>query len=151
MITAFPNLENTKKALYNTIQGKDVKFRNPSKPILWESKIIECVFACKVLKTLSTRFNEERRDYLFTFSSKIFYNSTTFNIHYNKETYGFEVKTGLTFKSGEVEIKNENVNLYDIAEKLLDILMSNAKLELPQSQYEFLYKRCNELKSLKEY
>lgn len=150
MIVTLPNLESAKKALFS-LQGKDIKFIKPSQPSMWDAKIIECAFVCKILKTLSSRFKDEHKDYLFTYRSKIFYNVTTFNIKYNKDTYGFEVNTGLSFGNGIFEIKNENFDLSEAAEILLDALIIAAKKELPQTKYDFLVKRCNEIKSLKEY
>ena len=60
MIVTLPNLESAKKALFS-LQGKDIKFIKPSQPSMWDAKIIECAFVCKILKTLNM-LNRNRFD-----------------------------------------------------------------------------------------
>lgn len=144
MIVALPSLANAMKILYG-----EVKFIKPSRPIQWDSKIHECAFTCKVLKTLVVRFAAEQKDYKFIYIHKTLWNSTTFKISYLRDSYTFEIKSGIGFSGGDFEIKDRPVNLYDYAEKLLDNLLREAKYDLPISQYEALVKRCNEIKALK--
>jgi hypothetical protein len=144
MVVAFSSLNDAMKVLYG-----EVKFVRPSKPIQWDSKIHECVFTCKVLKTLAERFSAEKKDYKFIWIHKTLWNPTTFKVSYLKDSYTFEIKCGVGFSDNTFEIKDRPVNLYDYAEKLLDRLVRQAKDDLPSSHYESLVKRCNELKALK--
>ncbi len=148
MIVAYSTLAE----IFNVINNsKEVKFIKPSKPIHWESKIIECVVMCKALKTLAILFPKEQNNYHFHWKIRLFWQFTTYKISYDKNTYTFEISTGgTTFTDNSTEIKNRSVNLYNSAEKYLDHLMTLAKIELPSSQYDFLYKRCKELKSFKK-
>lgn len=144
MIVALPTISDAMQATYG-----EVRFIKPSKPIQWDSKIHECAFTCKILKTLFERFSAEKKDYKFIWISKVLWNPTTFKISYLKDSFTFEVKCGVGFKDGTSEIKDRPVNLYDYAERLLDGLLREAKNELPSSQYDALVKRCNEIKALK--
>lgn len=148
MIVAYSSLDEARNSILNS---NEVKFIKPSKPSHWESKIIECAIMCKALKTLAEQFPKEQKNYHFHWKIRLFWQPTTYKISYDRNTYTFEISTGgTTFTDKSTEIKNRPVNLYDSAEKYLDYLMTQAKAELPSSQYEFLDKRCKELKSYKK-
>jgi hypothetical protein len=148
-IYPFDNIEAARTAIGT---GLEAKFIKPSQPVMWETKLIDCLLACKVMKTFCACFPEARARYNFLYKSSFFYKSTTFYISYNSSNFTFEVTTGLKFKSNEDCIKNTNIDeLYKTTEVALSSLKQSIKYELPTARYEEAITRYDKIRKIRTY
>lgn len=150
-LNPFESLSMAKKAIGNALEAN---FTRPSKQITWEDKIIQCLLATKVLKTLIARFVIERKDYHFLYKHSFIYRKTTFNIVYNINHFTFEVKTGLKLRDdmgySQTEIKNDIIQtefIYKKAESILDDLVIEMRTDLPTARFEEIMIKYNNLRA----
>ena len=134
--------EDIETAKYKIERGFKTEFTKPPQPVMWESRLIDCLIACKVMKTFCACFPEARQRYNFVYKNSFFYKSTSFYITYNSNNFTFEVTTGLKFRNNQNLIKNTNIDeLYKSAEDRLAVLKHFIKLEIPAARYEEAMKR----------
>lgn len=147
----FETLEIAKRVIGS---GIEVKFVKPPQPVMWENSLTTFLLTAKVLRTLIARYIDEKKNYNVLYKSSFFYKETSFKIIYNSNTYTFEVITGLKFRNGQSQIKNEVQiveDLYKKAESYIYHLIKTMKFDLPQARYEELMVKYDRLKSLKTF
>ena len=144
---AFESLEEAKKAIIEGLP-KDgvVKFIAPKSQLEWESKVIQCLVVCKILRTLNNNFFEGRKEYNFFEKKQPFYFTTTFKIVYDSANYCFKVYHGLTSSDGRKEFYNELINLNRVTEEMTERLISEMKLKIPKTHADRILDLYNRIK-----
>ncbi len=111
----------------NMIWSK-VYFEN--KKNFWHDTLIDCVRACRCLKTLERQYQKNKGEYNVLYKSKLLYKPTTFKFDWDSNTYTIIVNTGLSFSRGVTEIRNE-VFRFTFPYDKLEELLRTMKSELP--------------------
>lgn len=90
--------DSAKEALLasaNSTRGKCVKLKVPSQDNDWFYTCFNALMIVKVLKTVETHWEEARKSYNIKFETKLFWDSTTFQVMYDTRNYLIIIYSGL--------------------------------------------------------
>lgn len=132
---AYGSVDATIRANGNSINRKKIKLEKPNKASGWEGTMLDCAFFCKIAKSVYYNFDEFRKQYHIKYSSRLFYNFTTFSTDLDFKNYYFIINTRYCFTKDGSDLIDYRTDLHEDVEKRFNYLLNEMKYDLPSARY----------------
>jgi len=110
------------------------------KIVSWEKSMLDCLRACRILKTLEKKHTELNRRFNVAYKNKFFYKKNVISFEYDSDSYTITVNLGLEVDERIVQWRA----YHEVFEGIFNRLLMEMKKELPVERSKELERRLEQ-------